>query len=197
MMLSGGFQVVAIIEKFPNSFKDFKNYLKHKRKQMSVEDFIVRLRIEEDNKLALKNTYAPDSAKANMVEHVGSSSRSNSKGKVKGKVKNDKKSKAKSEYLAPKAVIVKQKFQGTCFNCDQPGHRAANCKMPKRVNPRQANIMNDNVVMIAMVFDICSMISEVNLVGTNHGDWWIDTGATRHVCADKSMFYWGNPSCVC
>nr|GFA95017.1 putative EF-hand domain pair, reverse transcriptase, RNA-dependent DNA polymerase [Tanacetum cinerariifolium] len=47
-----------------------------------------------------------------------------------GKRKNDKKSKGKSEYLASKAGIVKQKFQGTCYNCDQPGHHAAHCKMP-------------------------------------------------------------------
>ncbi|GKA79112.1 pol polyprotein [Tanacetum coccineum] len=180
MTLSETFQVAAIIEKLPPSWVEFKNYLKHKRKEMSVEDLVVRLRIEEDNKLAQKDTYTPESAKANMVEHAGSSSRFNSKGN-----KNDKKGKGKSEYLAPKAGIVKQKFQGTCYNCDQPGHRAANCKMPKRANPRQANMVNDDVDMIAMVSDVVAMISEVNLVGTNNSGWWIDTGATRHVCADK------------
>ncbi|GJW89787.1 pol polyprotein [Tanacetum coccineum] len=50
------------------------------------------------------------SAKANMVEHAGSSSRFNSKGNKKDKRKNDKKGKGKSEYLAPKAGIVKQKL---------------------------------------------------------------------------------------
>lgn len=188
MTLSETFQVAAIIEKLPPSWVEFKNYLKHKRKEMSVEDLVVRLRIEEDNKLAQKNTYTPDSAKANLVEHASSSSKSRVKGKGKGKGKNDKKGKGKSEYLAPKAAIVKQQFQGVCFNCDQPGHRAANCKMPKRVTPREANMVND-VDMIAMVSDVIAMISEVNLVGSNNREWWVDTGATRHVCADKSMFH--------
>nr|GEZ11029.1 hypothetical protein [Tanacetum cinerariifolium] len=138
MTLSKTFQVAAIIEKLPPSWVDFKNYLKHKRKKISVEDLVVHLCIEEDNRLALKDTCTPDSVKPNMAEHDRSSSRSNPKGKGKYKRKNDKKSKGKSEYLAPKAGIMNQKFQGTCYNCDQPGHRAANCKMPKRVNPRQA-----------------------------------------------------------
>ncbi|KAK6146751.1 hypothetical protein DH2020_020620 [Rehmannia glutinosa] len=50
MILNESFQVAAIIEKLPPSWKDFKNYLKHKRKEKGLEDLIVRLRIEEDNR---------------------------------------------------------------------------------------------------------------------------------------------------
>ena len=50
------FQVAAIIEKLPPLWKDFKNYLKHKRKEMTVEDLIVGLRIKEDNKAAEKRS---------------------------------------------------------------------------------------------------------------------------------------------
>ncbi|CAM8963098.1 unnamed protein product [Rhodiola kirilowii] len=49
MKISESFQVAAVIEKLPPGWKDFKNYLKHKRKEMSMEDLVVRLKIEEDN----------------------------------------------------------------------------------------------------------------------------------------------------
>ncbi|KAK4386219.1 hypothetical protein Sango_2492500 [Sesamum angolense] len=51
MKLNESFQVAAMIEKLPPLWKDFKNYLKHKWKEMGLEDLIVRLRIEEDNRL--------------------------------------------------------------------------------------------------------------------------------------------------
>ena len=50
MILSEDFQVATIIEKLSPKWKDFKNYLKHKRKEMSMKDLIVRLLIEEDNR---------------------------------------------------------------------------------------------------------------------------------------------------
>ncbi|GJV10220.1 hypothetical protein Tco_1351761 [Tanacetum coccineum] len=82
---ANGRLIAVIIEKLPQSWVEFKNYLKHKRKEISVEDLIVRLCIEEeDNKLAYKNTYIPDSAKVNTVEHASSSSKSNPNGKGKG-----------------------------------------------------------------------------------------------------------------
>ena len=45
MMLSETFQVAAIIKKLPPSWKDFKNYFKHKRKEISIEDLVIRLRV--------------------------------------------------------------------------------------------------------------------------------------------------------
>ena len=50
MAISELFQVASIIEKLPLLWKDFKNYLKHKHKELSMEDLIVRLRIEQDNR---------------------------------------------------------------------------------------------------------------------------------------------------
>ena len=49
-MLSESFQVETIIEKLPLTWKDFKNFLKNKRKEISIKDLIIRLYIEEDNR---------------------------------------------------------------------------------------------------------------------------------------------------
>ncbi|KAK6164085.1 hypothetical protein DH2020_000949 [Rehmannia glutinosa] len=69
MLFNESFQVPAIIEKLPPLWKDFKNYLKHKRKEMGLEDLIVRLRIEEDNRKSdVKTSKSGIEAKANLAE---------------------------------------------------------------------------------------------------------------------------------
>ena len=68
MMLSETFQMAAIIEKLPPTWKDFKSYLMHKRKEMNIEKLVVKLRIEEDNRNAEKREVI-SVAKANVVEH--------------------------------------------------------------------------------------------------------------------------------
>ncbi|WJZ87171.1 hypothetical protein VitviT2T_006572 [Vitis vinifera] len=128
MMLSETFQVAAIIEKLPPAWKDFKNYLKHKRKEMSIEDLIIRLRIEEDNRRSeKKGAHTLNEAKANFVE------------------------------------------------------------LPKKNKLKEANVIDDITKNVSDI-DLTAVVSEVNLVGSNPKEWWIDTGATRHVCSDKKMF---------
>jgi hypothetical protein len=46
--------MVAIIGKLPPSWKEFKNYFKHKSKKTGVEDLILRQRVEKENKLSKK-----------------------------------------------------------------------------------------------------------------------------------------------
>jgi len=68
MILPETFQVATIVERLPPTWRDFK-YLKHKRNELKLEDLIVRLQIEEDNrkseKRSNKNFYE---SKANVIE---------------------------------------------------------------------------------------------------------------------------------
>ena len=68
MKLCETFQVATIIEKLPLSWKDFRSYLKHKKKEISLEELGVRLRIEEDNRKSEKASYKTIESKANIVE---------------------------------------------------------------------------------------------------------------------------------
>jgi hypothetical protein len=48
--------MTTVIEKLTPSWKEFKNYLKHKRKEMRVEDLILRLKIREDTSYQKKES---------------------------------------------------------------------------------------------------------------------------------------------
>ena len=122
MTISEPFQVASVIEKLPSGWKDFKNYLKHKRKDMSLEDLIVRLRIEEDNRGSEKKPN--QSVQANVVKQ---------------KPKNNKKRENASEGSKKKFV---KKFKGKCINCDKMGHKSQDCRSKKK-DPKEANLVGD------------------------------------------------------
>ncbi|KAH9768531.1 hypothetical protein KPL71_011635 [Citrus sinensis] len=166
MMLSETFQVAAIIEKLPLAWKDFKSYLKHKRKEMNIKGLVVKLRIKEDNRNA-KRRGVISMVKANVVEHGP---------------KNN-----KNKKLGPKGGISKKqtKFQGKYFNCDKMGHKASDYKLPKK--KQEANVVK-NITQHVSDINLSAVVSKVNLVGSNPREWWIDTRATRHVCSDKGLF---------
>ena len=167
--LSETFQVAAFIEKLPPSWRDFKNYLKHKRMELSLEDLIVWLRIEEDNRLSEKKVGKNlELSRANVVE----GSKPNKKRKMPGKS-----GEGFNQGL--------KKFVGKCFNCGKSGHRAKDCRAKKR-QKTQANMV-EKISNGVDDINLTAVIPECNMVG-NPKEWWIDTGATRHICANRSMF---------
>ena len=36
--------------------------------------------------------------------------------------------------------------------------------------------------------NLSTVDSEVNFIGSNTKEWWVDTGTTHHVCSNKKMF---------
>ena len=182
MSLSESFQVAAIIEKLPPAWRDFKNYLKHKRKEMKLEELIVRLRIEEDNRNSEKKVGKQFmQSKANVVEHVHKP--------------NNKKRKHASDGPSQSSKNGDNKrFKGKCYNCNKVGHRAVDCRIKRKdqgsssKKVAQANVtewdkLSDGVANL----NLSAVILEANLVG-NTKEWWVDTGATRHICSNKTMF---------
>ena len=164
MVLSEDFQVATIIEKLPPGWKDFKNYLKHERKEMSMEDLIVRLHIEEDNRRSKKRRLTPVEAKENIVEH-GQSSKKNKF--------------VKWSKLEPKGGVSKKPKL-------KVGHKSVDCKQPKK-KKNEANIV-DNITQEVADISLFAVVSKVNMVGSNPREWWIDIGATRHVYSNREMF---------
>ena len=68
------------------------------------------------------------------------------------------------------------------------GQRSSDCRKPKKpYKKKEANMLYDVTNELSDI-DLCATISEVNLVGSNSREWWIDTGATRHVCSEKAIF---------
>nr|XP_016467957.1 PREDICTED: uncharacterized protein LOC107790539 [Nicotiana tabacum] len=112
----------------PPLWKDFKNYLKHKHKEMTLEDLIVRLWIEEDNKATKKKSHGNSIIMgANIVEEASTSNRKR------------KKSSGLKNYPS------KKKFKGNCYNCEKVRHKVVDCRAPKKDKKKsQTNMVEKN-----------------------------------------------------
>ncbi|KAL2527660.1 CCHC-type domain-containing protein [Abeliophyllum distichum] len=116
---------------------------------MNIEELIVRLRIEKDNKGSEKKMFNYVVVKANVVEYDPSSKENKNKfGKV--------------PKLGPKGGVSKKKFLGKCYNCD----RSLECRLSKRNNKKEANVVDD-ITHDVSEMNLATIISEVNLVGSN------------------------------
>ncbi|KAM3338274.1 hypothetical protein P3S68_031491 [Capsicum galapagoense] len=76
-------QANVLLEKFPPSWSDYKNQLKHKKK-ISLQELISYMRTEEANHLKEKmEALSLNSSKANLVESFGTTVKDRYEGKQK------------------------------------------------------------------------------------------------------------------
>ena len=149
IVVNEAFQVAAMIEKLPPSWNDFKNYLKHKRKEMKLEDLVIRLKIEEDNKnVEKKSRKSSTIIGVNIVEEAPTKDK---------KLKNSN---------GQKSEQYKNKFGGNCYNYGKAGHRSSDCRAPRKDKNKGKDKSQANIVeKMEDVDDLSTMILECNLVG--------------------------------
>jgi len=170
-------QANVLLEEFLPSWSNYRNHLKHKKKDLTLHELISHMRTEEANQLKDKlESLSLNSSKANLVEFFVPSNRDRFKGKNK---KDQKPFKHQNCLKRTNSKIQKQKV--VFYACGKPSHKAYQCNLRKgssqtnhkhtRQSAAQANLTKDTEVF-------CAVTLEVNLV-SNPAEWIIDTGATR------------------
>lgn len=77
--------------------------------------------------------------------------------------------------MGPKEGISKNKFSERCFNHDRVSHKSLDYKKPKKKQEANQNEGQD--------MDLYTMVSEVNLVGSNTQKcWMVDQYQCHHIC---------------
>ena len=125
-------QANVLLKKFPPSLSEYRNQLKHKKKDLILQELINRMRTEEANRLKDKqNSYA----KANLIVASDFSARETSKKGPKGQNQWDRKKQNRISKGGNKIDIIRHAGHKAhqCYKChgqqkayEKPGGKAAN-----------------------------------------------------------------------
>ncbi|XP_075111769.1 uncharacterized protein LOC142181952 [Nicotiana tabacum] len=183
-------QIGAIISKLPSSWNDYRKKILHSMDKMTVEQLRTHIQIESETR-ARDAINQPSSSAVNFVSQNGSGSGN------------------KNLKVSKKSSFKKIK-NFSCYHCGKKGHMIRDCryrkaginfnagnteksgKIEKSRNSEKANVVENSAQgLVAMVSAMqIGMVTELNMATTaiNTQYWWLDLGATIHVCYDKKMF---------
>ncbi|XP_062195235.1 uncharacterized protein LOC133898536 [Phragmites australis] len=124
-VLPKNFQVNAILAKLPTSWCDFVTAHRHLKQQLTLNELIAAINVEEKSKTGYGGVKVP--AQANLIEHK------NHPGK------NVKKEKAKLGFSGPKANTMKKKKKPeiVCYVCGGLDHFSLGCRWWIRTDGEQ------------------------------------------------------------
>ena len=188
--LDENFAVSSIIDKLPLSWKEAKHLLKHSKEEMNLVQLGSHLRIEEEFKMNEKGKKSEDKS-AHSVNTMEA-----------GKGKGGKRVKKRKRFGEPKPTASKKpKIKGDCWKCGKPGHMKMDCKSKIRDKDKGAStpasgsgghagqgspliygLQRDDSIFSISNIDQCLVLKDENM------NWWLDSGATTHVCMDKKWF---------
>ena len=117
------FVAAGIIAKLPASWRDFATTLKHKREDISTENLIIALDVEEKARAKDAPGTSAQGASANIIVN-----KPTYKGKGKGKMNYGGKPKKTTNF---KKKPEKDDKIRACYVCGKEGHLAKNCRYRK------------------------------------------------------------------
>ncbi|GKD81291.1 zinc finger, CCHC-type containing protein, partial [Tanacetum coccineum] len=156
--------VSSIIDKLPPSWKDFKYTLKHGKDDLSLIQLGGHLRIEESLR-------AQESDKGKGKEVDGPSMNMTNEGKSKNNKQNKGKKRGFKEHNSGSGSNKKPKLE--CWKCGKTCHFKRDCHSGNKKNANAGGSGKGSNIPKTM-FDAIA--------------WWIDSGATTHVCKDRCWF---------
>jgi hypothetical protein len=178
--LPESFMTQCLVEKLPDSWKEYKLHFKQKKTFMSLQQTIVHIKIEERNRSLEKVNKAKEIiSKANLVEEKSSRPPQHYKKfdhKPKGKHWNNKK-----RFNTSHSLIQKKRVN--CFICGKAGHYAAVCKQ-RTSNNNKGSISKNKANVTEVEEIIAAVVSEAHMTTEVKG-WVIDSASTRHICGNK------------
>ncbi|XP_071918913.1 uncharacterized protein [Coffea arabica] len=165
--LPENFATSMLIEKLSKSWIDYKNNLKHKQKNYTIDKLVKHILIEDSNRKELRTVKAKEMAfKASPIQ-------SNNK-RYANKFQN---------YKSNNPNFKKKK--GICYICEKPEHHATKCRHRKKCDKANGNPPKVNLVERDDI--IATVISQANIV-TNVKELVVDSRTTRYICANQETF---------